>query len=167
MLGPDYFFGDSVDNHPADQQMAWIASAVQPAQDAFPPWFAAVKEKFGKLDSFKFPSTRKRSISIFLGAPGTTQYFIVGTRLLIHDVLTSFLTKNAACLGYCFGGPFSLQLGATDDVLAGLFALSNIDISTNECASTAAVAHPSMVTEAHFENITRSSFQVSTGMYIY
>ncbi|EAU86474.1 hypothetical protein CC1G_11782 [Coprinopsis cinerea okayama7 len=40
-------------------------------------------------------------------------------------------------VGYCFGAPYALEIGATDEVVATAFA------------------HPSQVTESHFENVTK------------
>ncbi|KAH7921536.1 alpha/beta-hydrolase [Leucogyrophana mollusca] len=48
VVGPDYFFGNGVPNHPPgfDRQI-WVTAARQPAIDAFPAWFAAVKTRYG------------------------------------------------------------------------------------------------------------------------
>lgn len=49
VLGPDYFFGDSVPNHLPDRdRQAWIDNSRQPAIDAFPAWLDAVKGKYGR-----------------------------------------------------------------------------------------------------------------------
>ncbi|KAH7921534.1 alpha/beta-hydrolase [Leucogyrophana mollusca] len=48
VLGPDYFFGDSVPNNvPDDERNAWIAAARAPAIAAFPKWVEAVKARYG------------------------------------------------------------------------------------------------------------------------
>ncbi|KAH7909058.1 Alpha/Beta hydrolase protein [Hygrophoropsis aurantiaca] len=48
VVGPDYFFGNGVPNHPPgfDRQV-WVEGARQPAIDAFPAWLAAVKARYG------------------------------------------------------------------------------------------------------------------------
>ncbi|KAG2033011.1 dienelactone hydrolase [Suillus americanus] len=49
VLGPDYFFGDSVMNHEADRdRQGWIDGARKPAIDAFPAWLDAVKGRYGR-----------------------------------------------------------------------------------------------------------------------
>jgi hypothetical protein len=48
VLGPDYFFGDAVPNHPPGRDMqTWLAHATKPAVDAFPTWLESVKAKYG------------------------------------------------------------------------------------------------------------------------
>ncbi|KIJ59647.1 hypothetical protein HYDPIDRAFT_100295, partial [Hydnomerulius pinastri MD-312] len=46
-LGPDYFFGFGVVNHPPGfDTNSWIDTALKPAQDAFPAWVNAVKAAY-------------------------------------------------------------------------------------------------------------------------
>jgi hypothetical protein len=48
VLGPDYFFGDAVPNHPPGRDLAtWPLKALKPAVDAFPAWLEAAKAKYG------------------------------------------------------------------------------------------------------------------------
>jgi len=48
VLGPDYFFGDSVPNHePGRDLQAWLSGSRKPAIDAFPTWLDTVKTKYG------------------------------------------------------------------------------------------------------------------------
>lgn len=48
VLGPDYFFGTSILDVPEDHdKFAWIEEARAPANEAFPKWLDAVKEKYG------------------------------------------------------------------------------------------------------------------------
>ncbi|KAF7360779.1 hypothetical protein MVEN_00809900 [Mycena venus] len=56
----------------------------------------------------------------------------------IEEVRKQYGTEGKYCaIGYCFGGPFVLDLGATDDIVAG------------------AIAHPGLITEDHFKNLKR------------
>jgi len=51
VLGPDYFFGDPVQNHTNEEgwdRPAWIAKSRKAAEECVPRWFEAVKEKYGE-----------------------------------------------------------------------------------------------------------------------
>ncbi|KAG2140176.1 Alpha/Beta hydrolase protein [Suillus clintonianus] len=64
VLGPDYFFGDSVPNHPPDRDLdTWLANALKPAVDAFPAWLEAVKAKYGNEE------TKYCAVGYCFGAP--------------------------------------------------------------------------------------------------
>jgi dienelactone hydrolase len=96
VLGPDYFFGDPIQNHANEEgfdRPAWMAKSKKQADECVPKWLEAVKEKFGTTG-----------------------------------------TKYSA-VGYCFGAPYTVDLGATDFIVA------------------AAVAHPAFLEESHFEKI--------------
>ncbi|KAG1742669.1 dienelactone hydrolase [Suillus paluster] len=63
VLGPDYFFGNAIPNHPPDyDRKAWIESAWKPAMDAFPAWLKAVKAKYGR-------DTKYCAVGYCFGAP--------------------------------------------------------------------------------------------------
>ena len=48
VLGPDYFFGNAVPNHPPGfDRHVWVQQAMKSAIDAFPAWLDAVKAKYG------------------------------------------------------------------------------------------------------------------------
>ncbi|KAH7921620.1 alpha/beta-hydrolase [Leucogyrophana mollusca] len=48
VLGPDYFFGFGVVNHPPGYDSnGWIDTTIMPAWDAFPAWIDAVKKLYG------------------------------------------------------------------------------------------------------------------------
>lgn len=50
MLGPDYFFGDPIQNHDNEEGFdrgTWMAKTKKGADECVPRWFAAVKEKYG------------------------------------------------------------------------------------------------------------------------
>jgi hypothetical protein len=50
VLGPDYFFGDPIQNHTNEEgwdRPAWIAKSRKAAEECVPRWFEAVKEKYG------------------------------------------------------------------------------------------------------------------------
>ncbi|KAG9313257.1 dienelactone hydrolase [Chiua virens] len=54
VLGPDYFFGDAIPNHPPDRdRQAWINSARAPAIEVIPKWLDAVKGLYG-TESMKY-----------------------------------------------------------------------------------------------------------------
>jgi len=64
VLGPDYFFGSPVQDLPADRDMvAWIEEARAPANEAFPKWLDAVKEKYGT------ETTKYTAVGYCFGAP--------------------------------------------------------------------------------------------------
>lgn len=64
VLGPDYFFGDSVMNHENDRdRQPWIDNARKPAIDAFPAWLDAVKGKYGR------ENTKYCAVGYCFGAP--------------------------------------------------------------------------------------------------
>ncbi|KAG1736990.1 Alpha/Beta hydrolase protein [Suillus lakei] len=64
VLGPDYYFGDSVPNHPPGRDLQeWVLEARQPAIDAFPAWLDAVKEKYGT------EKTKYCAVGYCFGAP--------------------------------------------------------------------------------------------------
>jgi len=96
VLGPDYFFGDPIQNHDNEEgfdRPAWIAKSKKQADECVPKWLEAVKEKFGTTG-----------------------------------------TKYSA-VGYCFGAPYTLDLGATSFIVAAAFA------------------HPAFLEESHFEKV--------------
>lgn len=50
VLGPDYFFGDPVQDHSGEagfDQSAWAAKSKKQADECVPRWLEAVKEKYG------------------------------------------------------------------------------------------------------------------------
>jgi hypothetical protein len=50
VLGPDYFFGDPIQNHTNEEgwdRQAWIEKSKKAASEYVPKWFEAVKEKYG------------------------------------------------------------------------------------------------------------------------
>jgi hypothetical protein len=50
VLGPDYFFGDPIQNHMNEEgwdRPAWMAKSRKAAGELVPKWFEAVKEKYG------------------------------------------------------------------------------------------------------------------------
>ncbi|KAH7886374.1 dienelactone hydrolase [Phlebopus sp. FC_14] len=54
VLGPDYLFGDTAENHIASEgREEWIQSCRDPAIKAFPKWFDAVKAVYG-TDTTKY-----------------------------------------------------------------------------------------------------------------
>jgi dienelactone hydrolase len=64
VLGPDYFFGDAVPNHPPGRDMqTWLAHATKPAVDAFPTWLESVKAKYGT------EKTKYCAVGYCFGAP--------------------------------------------------------------------------------------------------
>ncbi|KAG2033014.1 dienelactone hydrolase [Suillus americanus] len=64
VLGPDYFFGDAVPNHPPERDLeTWLANALKPAVDAFPAWLEAVKAKYGT------EKTKYCTVGYCFGAP--------------------------------------------------------------------------------------------------
>lgn len=74
VLGPDYFFGDAVPNHPPGRDLAtWPLTALKPAVDAFPAWLEAAKAKYGAC---LVPTSH----NIFMVYAGTekTKYCAVG-----------------------------------------------------------------------------------------
>jgi hypothetical protein len=46
VLGPDYFFGETIENQ--SDKSAWIAKARPRAAEAVPKWLEALKEKYGE-----------------------------------------------------------------------------------------------------------------------
>lgn len=64
VLGPDYFFGDAVPNHPPGRDLAtWPLTALKPAVDAFPAWLEAAKAKYGT------EKTKYCAVGYCFGAP--------------------------------------------------------------------------------------------------
>ena len=61
-------------------------------------------------------------------------------------------------IGYCFGGPFVLDLAATDDVVAGSFVVPEILLYLN--FDVVAFAHPAFVTDEQFKNIKSGLLQL-------
>ncbi|KAJ7328948.1 Alpha/Beta hydrolase protein [Mycena albidolilacea] len=56
----------------------------------------------------------------------------------VEEVRKQYGSDSKYCaVGYCFGAPFVMDLGATDDIVAGAFA------------------HPGFLTEDHFKNLKR------------
>ncbi|KAK7437266.1 hypothetical protein VKT23_018707 [Stygiomarasmius scandens] len=50
VVGPDYFFGDTVDTHDNEagfDRMAWVQKKKVVADESVPKWFSAVNEKYG------------------------------------------------------------------------------------------------------------------------
>lgn len=50
-LGPDYFFGDPIQNHKDEEgfdRAAWSAKSKKQARESIPRWLEAVKEKYGQ-----------------------------------------------------------------------------------------------------------------------
>ena len=50
VLGPDYFFGDPIQNHTDEEgwdRAAWMTKSRKGADECIPKWFEAVKEKYG------------------------------------------------------------------------------------------------------------------------
>ena len=49
VLGPDYFFGASVQDLPEDRdKTSWASEALPKAREAFPKWLDAVKATYGE-----------------------------------------------------------------------------------------------------------------------
>ena len=49
MLGPDYFFGASIQDLPEDHdKTSWANEALPKAREAFPKWLDAVKATYGE-----------------------------------------------------------------------------------------------------------------------
>ncbi|KIJ09628.1 hypothetical protein PAXINDRAFT_172426 [Paxillus involutus ATCC 200175] len=64
VLGPDYFFGDAVPNHPPGRDRnAWLQSVQAPANEAFPKWLDAVKAIYGT------ENTKYCAVGYCFGAP--------------------------------------------------------------------------------------------------
>jgi len=52
VLGPDYFFGDPVQNHNGEEgfdRAAWFDKSVKNAAECVPRWLEAVKQIYGQL----------------------------------------------------------------------------------------------------------------------
>ncbi|KAG1742663.1 dienelactone hydrolase family-domain-containing protein [Suillus paluster] len=63
VLGPDYFFGNAISNHPPGfDRPTWIVNARKAAFDAFPAWLDAVKAKYGS-------DTKYCTVGYCFGAP--------------------------------------------------------------------------------------------------
>lgn len=77
VLGPDYFFGDAVPNHPPDRDReAWIHAARAPAVEAFSKWIDAVKTLYGESPTVPIACV-KCDTERLLGTE-TTKYCAVG-----------------------------------------------------------------------------------------
>ncbi|KAF8835155.1 alpha/beta-hydrolase [Paxillus ammoniavirescens] len=64
VLGPDYFFGDAVPNHPPGRDWGpWLQSVRAPAKEAFPKWLDAVKAIYGT------ENTKYCAVGYCFGAP--------------------------------------------------------------------------------------------------
>ncbi|TFK21073.1 alpha/beta-hydrolase [Coprinopsis marcescibilis] len=102
VLGPDYFFGDPIQNHDGEagfNQTEWMDKSIQQADANLPGWITKVKETYG-------PNAKYSAV------------------------------------GYCFGAPHAMNIGASDDVVATAFA------------------HPAFLTEDHF-NLLRKPLLMS------
>lgn len=60
MLGPDYFFGDYMQDHlkepgfmVPERRDAWISQRLKSAQEAMPGWLSAVRELYGMSFLFR------------------------------------------------------------------------------------------------------------------
>jgi hypothetical protein len=78
VLGPDYFFGDPIQDHDNEEgfdKPAWMAKSKKQADECVPKWLEAVKEKFGlqhpifcsrfSLVKDRFPVIRHNGHQIF------------------------------------------------------------------------------------------------------
>lgn len=114
-LGPDYFFGDPIQNHDDDPDFdmaAWLAKAKAQADKTVPKWLESVKAKLGEhsLDLLYV------NINITAGTTAT-KYFAVGK---YYFKTTVYKPLNTSWLpGYCFGAPYVMNLGATGFIRAG------------------------------------------------
>ncbi|KAJ7666972.1 dienelactone hydrolase [Mycena polygramma] len=110
VFGIDYFLGDPIHVHTEEgfDRDAWAIQARAQAEEVTPKWLEAVRKQYG-TDS-KYCAVGKRFQS---------------SRNSGADIST----------GYCFGGPFVMNLGGTDDIMAAAFA------------------HPAFLTEDHFKNL--------------
>ena len=119
VLGPDYFFGDHIQDHQEpdfklpERRDAWILQMLKNAQEAMPRWLSAVKETYGMYGFAPLQCIRYVNVINFVG--NNAHYCPVGKLWL----WSSLLTTEGRLLGYCFGASFTLDLAATEDTTAG------------------------------------------------
>lgn len=60
--------------------------------------------------------------------------------------------------GYCFGAPFVMDVGGTDDIVAGALAMIVIVYPSVKYIHKllGAFAHPGLLTEKHFQDLKRT-----------
>ncbi|KAJ7140045.1 hypothetical protein C8R43DRAFT_955109 [Mycena crocata] len=144
VVGINYFLGDPVYLHTEEgfDFQAWVEVKRKKAVEIMPKWLEEVRRLYGSESKY---------CTVVIILPKLRHYF------------------DFPCQGYCFGAPFVMNIGGTDDIVPDFLFNSEVLHTHN----LAVFAHPGLLNKDHFRNLksedilemkAKYEFQVFSGV---